>query len=204
VEIRDWKGSDPGSWRVAVLLPGAGYTVRMPLLHWTATALVEAGWRVRTAHWSREETTPDPQGLAERAAAQGFEDTAPWAVRLLVAKSMGTLAASWAAREGVAGAWLTPLMTRSEVLAPLLAARQPALLVGGTADPLWQRPPSIPVGCRIVEIPDADHGLQVEGRWQASMDAHRQAVDAVVAFGEQVAQADAAAGSDRPRGAAEG
>src|SRR5690348_6548714 len=56
---------------------------------------------------------------------------------LIVGKSLGTNAATIAAERGLPGIWLTPLLRDDVVVTALRAASAPQLLIGGTADPLW-------------------------------------------------------------------
>jgi hypothetical protein len=56
---------------------------------------------------------------------------------LMIAKSLGTNAATLAAERALPAVWLTPLLTTPWVAAALRRATAPFLVVGDTADALW-------------------------------------------------------------------
>jgi len=89
---------------------------------------------------------------------------------LVVAKSLGTLALPWAVERGLPGVWLTPLLREAAVVTAVGEARQPTLLVGGTADTHWQPPEVAGPGVTLMELPGADHGLQQPGDWRRPYD----------------------------------
>jgi hypothetical protein len=62
---------------------------------------------------------------------------APGAQQVLIAKSIGTLAAPLAAERQLPAIWLTPLLTADFVVAAIRANPAPALVVGGADDSLW-------------------------------------------------------------------
>ena len=64
--------------------------------------------------------------------------------------------------------------------------QQPTLLVGGTADPSWVRQETVGAGVVIVELPDADHGLQRRDDWRGSMLNQVPVFDAIVGFANGV------------------
>ena len=81
---------------------------------------------------------------------------------LLVGKSLGTRAASYAAERGLDAIWLTPLLVEPVVVEAIGANAGRQLLVGGLEDELWV--PSIARelregGCEVLEVRDADHSM---------------------------------------------
>lgn len=143
--------------RVAVVLPGRGYTPARPLLHFTRSVLEFHGWTVRELWWR-------PPVLSEylpwvREQTELALDTLPVG-QLLVGKSLGSLAAPVAVRRGLPAVWLTPLMSNSTVVEALEKSTAPTLLVGGTADVLWDPETARRTGHQVWEVPDADHGMQ--------------------------------------------
>jgi len=159
---------DGEAGRVLTVLPGVGYTAEGPVLARPAAALRAAGWTVRTVVWDGR---PDFDG-ARRVYADMVRDgvaAAPGAVHLVLAKSLGTLALPVAVELGLAGAWLTPLLTTDrapevrDAAAGLGAARVPALLVGGTADGLWDGALAAASGARVLEVDGGDHSLEIDG-----------------------------------------
>lgn len=82
---------------------------------------------------------------------------------LLVGKSLGSFAAGLAAQRSLPAVWLTPVLTVPWVPAALERATAPFLLVGGTADPLWDGSLARRLSPYVVEVPAADHGMSVPG-----------------------------------------
>ena len=165
---------DPG--RVAIVLPGTGYTAEHPLLAYAGRALEDAGWSLRTVVW---DVRPESRARGRAVYEQVVRDVVSGAAGarcLVVGKSLGTLMLPLCVELGVPGAWLTPLLTamaeapevRAAALA-LPASGLPALLAGGLADPSWDADVAARSGARVVEVAGADHGLQVAGDWRASL-----------------------------------
>ncbi len=139
------------------------------------------------ASWDLDGLPPEPRTFVE-AAAQALDDQRrrPGPV-VVVAKSLGTLAAHWAADRGYPAAWLTPVLraagrhplpAHSHALATRLRDYPvDSLVVGGTADALWE--PGFRSSGRTLEINGADHGLEV-GDHQETVRHHTRVAAAVV------------------------
>jgi len=82
---------------------------------------------------------------------------------LLIAKSLGTNAASLAAERSLPAVWLTPILTLPWIAAALRRATAPLLLVGGTADPMWDAALARQLSPHVLEVEDASHGMYVPG-----------------------------------------
>jgi pimeloyl-ACP methyl ester carboxylesterase len=153
--------------RRAVLIPGRGYDTRAPLFAYLEEVLLRAGFDVHPVSWQAQPPESSPAqtigwvtGQVTPALAQRTD--------LLVGKSLGTLAAPLAADRGLPAVWLTPLLTRAEVVAALERAEAPFLLAGGTADPLWDGAVARRLTPHLLEIPDADHSMMLPGPLAAS------------------------------------
>jgi hypothetical protein len=172
--------------RLALVLPGRGYTVAHPLLHWTCRALSEDGWFVQAVSWDAEDLTADRAGEFVAGAAVQASDRAPRAdTTLVVGKSLGTFAAGWATGRGWPGVWLTPLLDLPEITQPLRAAARDGiqgLLVGGTADPSWNGAVARELGLPVHEVHGANHSLEMASGWSDSVESVRVAVSAVARF----------------------
>jgi len=59
--------------------------------------------------------------------------------------------------------WLTPILTVPWVVAALGRATVPFLLVGGTADAMWDGTLTHRLSRHVLEIEGADHGMYVPG-----------------------------------------
>ncbi len=157
------------SARRALILPGRRYAPALPLLQRTRSVLEEHGWSVHEVWWRVPESLEGINGwVAARAAAAVAEEGAlpPAPERwLFAAKSLGTRVVRTGPRAD-AYVLLTPLLTSAGVVASvtaLVAQGVPVLLVGGTEDELWSPEAARATGARLLEVPGADHGLEVTG-----------------------------------------
>lgn len=82
---------------------------------------------------------------------------------LLIGKSLGCFAAALAAERSLPAVWLTPLLSVPWLVAALERATAPFLLVGGSADPAWDRAAARRLSPYVVEVPAANHGMYVPG-----------------------------------------
>ncbi|MEP9364574.1 hypothetical protein ABLE68_16530 [Nocardioides sp. CN2-186] len=122
-----------------VVLPGRRYTPDGPMLFFAAQTALARGWDVRQVWWEApafdnddDEVTWVCDQLA--AAVDGYDGRV-----LVVAKSLGTLAAPLAAERGYQAAWLTPLLTEPDMAEVLLGYPAEQYVVIGDADPYLDR-----------------------------------------------------------------
>lgn len=160
---------------LAVVLPGRQYPLTAPILAAVRPLLIAHGYLVQPVAWELAELPADPDAwIAERLAetldrgrdalADSGAGVSGGTDVLIVGKSLGTRASIGAAAAGYPGLWLTPLLTDPGQVAAIEANPARQLLVGGAADPFWDGAVAAGLaGDRItvVELPDADHGLQV-------------------------------------------
>jgi hypothetical protein len=148
----EWDG---GGERTAIVLPG-----RMlggaPSTYYTALTLFREGWRVVQV-WDGWDGDGDPVAWARERAEAALAHAGD--AQLVVAKSLSTLLTGFAADRGLAGLWLTPLLTEDGCVEGLRRKTAPALLVGGTNDPTWDGALARELGDDVLEIAGADHGL---------------------------------------------
>ena len=171
---------------VALVLPGAGYTAQAPVLAWSVALLAERGWHVQVVSWTIDDAAEgDPEAFVTaeaRSALDAARASGATGPAHVVAKSLGTWCLPWALREGLPGAWLTPLTTEPAVRAALDAAGPEHLAVGGGVD-AWWRPEGLGAsGLELVSVPGADHGLRRPGDWRASLDLQRGVLERVDAW----------------------
>ncbi|MFJ7273114.1 alpha/beta hydrolase [Kitasatospora sp. NPDC098663] len=172
--------------RVALVIPGGGYSPARPLLHFARAVLLHHGWTVQELWWQAPHDLPqltvdDRIAWVERqvggaVAAEGE------ACRLLVGKSLGSLACGIAADRRMAAAWLTPVLTFDQVARSLRRSEAPTLLVGGSADKLWDRQVAGSVGHEVLEVPSADHSLELADDPVGSVGVLRQVVSRLDRF----------------------
>jgi len=163
--------------RTAVILPGR-MLAGMPVNAFAQQGLTQAGWRVVQV-WDEylEPAQNAREWVHERLAAAVRH--APEARQLIVVgKSMGTLAATDAAEHAWPGIWLTPLLEDAESVVALRGRTAPALLIGGTADPMWNGRIAREITDDVLELEGADHGL-------AKAEHLQQIADAVEAFAKR-------------------
>lgn len=101
---------------------------------------------------------------------------------LLIGKSLGTNAAAVAADRSLPAVWLTPLLTLPWVADALGRATAPFLLVGGTADQLWDGDLARRLSPHVLEVAGADHGMYVPGPLTGSIAVLGRVVVAVEEF----------------------
>jgi len=151
--------------RVALVVPGVGYSPARPLLHFARSVLLQQGWTVQELWWKvpgdfSQFTVDDRVAWVEQQVTQAI-DAESGACRLLVGKSLGSLACGIAADQNIPAAWLTPVLTIDHVARSLLRATAPTLLIGGSADELWDSRIAGSLHHDVLEIPSADHALEL-------------------------------------------
>jgi hypothetical protein len=177
--------------RDAIILPGAGYTAAHPLLHFTRIVLDAHGWSVVPASWPADEAARrDPDEMVTTIAAR-LVDSAESQRPLIVGKSIGSLAIPLAAERGLPGIWLTPLLRRSNVAEALGGLPTDTLLIGSTGDETWDRDAARRSNHQVLELTDANHGLEQSGDPLGSIDVLRTVIDAVDRFVADLSVADA-------------
>jgi hypothetical protein len=167
----------------AVVIPGAMFGPAAGMLMYATAVAQRSGLTVHRHSWS--EPPPDP--FQPDAGAWVREQISPLldAVGgrpLLIAKSLGTNAAALAAERGLPGVWLTPVLTAPSVAAALSRATAPFLLVGGTADEMWDGAAARQLTPYVLEVHDADHGMYVPGPLTSSIAVLGQITAAIQEF----------------------
>jgi hypothetical protein len=175
----------PEAARRVVLLPGARYPTRAPLLWFAREVAVARGFgvlEVLDEPAAGEEAGGDPFAWA-RDRAQRALDHEPTALDVVIGKSLSSDVAGMAADRGLPAIWLTPLLDRPGILAALARTPRPTLLVGSTGDPTW-RPDALPDNVMLdrLQLDGLDHSLQLPGDPQASLAALRKVVKKVDRF----------------------
>ncbi|MBO0611173.1 hypothetical protein [Myceligenerans salitolerans] len=170
--IYDLHRTDGDPSRVVTMLPDVAYTALAPLLHHSRAALLELGWTVRVVEWSG---TPDLDGARIAAAEllEGSDGPGDGVTHLVVGKSLGTLAIPAAARLGLPGIWLTPLLTwddAADIREAVAGLEGDHLLIGGSADPTWDHDLVASLRADFVEVPGGDHRLEIPDDWRKNLE----------------------------------
>lgn len=174
--------SDGAVGCLAMLLPGYGYTLDMPLFYYLENLCLDRGvdvLRVETAYNQNAvfRAAPEPEqarwvAADARAAWQAGRAQADYASAVLVGKSLGTLGLAALLAEplsrpkSVQSIWLTPLLSEQTVRQTLLRLGDSAQIVIGDADPHYD--PDVLADLEGAEVhmviaPGADHGLDLPG-----------------------------------------
>lgn len=157
------------------MLPGREYSPEGPLLFFGTHAALARGWDVRQVWWHDNAPERGPHDVTDEmawvereleAACEGYGG------RLMVmAKSLGTLAAAFAAEHRYPAAWLTPLLTEPDVADALLSYPVEQFVVIGESDPYLDHTvfDALP-GDRFI-VP-GDHVLATRGDAVAMVSSH--------------------------------
>lgn len=174
---------NPEDNKVAVLLPGSGYPVEGPVLFWIGEMLGSLGWHVQAVQWAPEDSPgADPHKFAADAAKQAFAASPEAHKRLIVAKSFSTLCIPWAEETMTPGIWLTPLLTDERVRSTISATLKADLFIGGSLDKLWDGGRVSETAGTFLEVPGADHSLQIQNDWRASQKVQSEIFEQVEEF----------------------
>jgi hypothetical protein len=104
----------------------------------------------------------------------------------VIGKSLASLLAADISDRALHAVWLTPLLNERRVIDGVARARRPALLVGGSADETW-RPDAVPRerDIDVLELPGADHSLEIPGDPVASLAGLGQMTEAIIRFADR-------------------
>ena len=194
--------TSPQARRLAILLPGRGYSCAMPVLFYPARWFSSRGADVLTIEYGFSQPGQAMPALggedllhwlgADAAAAlQAGLRAGDYTEVVLVGKSIGTLALSQllsALPSGPAFSflWLTPLFKHPALREALLRTRPRSLFVQGTGDPHydphWFAEMRTACAAQALLIPDADHSLEFGGDFPAAFAALQNLLAELSAF----------------------
>ncbi|MFJ9779636.1 hypothetical protein ACIRSS_08635 [Amycolatopsis sp. NPDC101161] len=147
----------------AVVVPGGAFGPAAGLLMYAGVVAERRGAAVHRHGWSQ----PPSHLFEPQIESWVCDEIRPVLDRLenplLIGKSLGTNAAALAAERSLPAVWLTPILTVPWVVAALERATAPMLLVGGTGDALWDGAEARRLSPYLLEVGEADHGMQVPG-----------------------------------------
>lgn len=165
----EWVSSSGDAAPIAALLPGGGYTVQGPLLYWCSALLLQRGWRVFAVSWSPEAcSAAEPRHHVE-AELEAVTAAAGRPPEIVVAKSLGSHALPWSVDHGIAGVWLTPVLTDRAVREALGRATSSHLAIGGTLDAMWEPAATLTTRADLKTFEGADHSILIPSDWEESM-----------------------------------
>jgi len=175
-----------------VLVPGQVYSTDGPLLMYPGLAVERRGGYAHRLSWAVPEFADDDQERAwvigqVTAAIDATTAAAGVTAPVVIGKSLASLAAPVIADRGLTAIWLTPILTHEPTVTALRAAQGPCLLVGGTADPVWDGRTARLVTPHVLEVEGAGHGMLVPGALSASAAVLGRVTTAVEDFLDHVA-----------------
>ena len=155
----------------------------VPLLMYAGDVAERRGATVHRHSWTADPPDPFEPGVEAWVHGQVIPqlDTLT-GTPLLIGKSLGTNCASLAADRALPAVWLTPVLTMPWVAAGLERATAPFLLVGGTADKIWDGALARRLSPHVLEVEGADHGMYVPGPLTDSIAVLGRVVTAVEEF----------------------
>lgn len=154
-----------------------------------AAAVAERhGANVHRHSWSQEPPDPFEPGIEGwvRDEITPLLDTVGGRP-MLIAKSLGTNAAALAAERSLPAVWLTPILTAPWVAAALSRATAPFMLVGGTADEMWDSESARRLSPYLLEVSGANHGMFVPGSVTNSIAVLSSVIAAIDTFFDVIA-----------------
>lgn len=174
-----------------MLVPGQRYSTDGPLLMYSGLAVERRGGYTHRLSWDVPEFADDDHERAwvieqVTAAIDATVSAGGVATPIVIGKSLASLSAPVVADRGLAAIWLTPILTDEPTVSALRAAKGPCLLVGGTADQLWNGRTARLITPNVLEVEDADHGMLVPGALSASAAVLGQVITAVEDFIDRV------------------
>ena len=175
------------SERLAVVLPGAGYTAQAPLLHYATDIYLHKSYDVLNINYRYNDEFYDKFTMEELSQAIRFDVAkvidqvttgSPYHEFCLIGKSLGTIAMAAELERPIfreaKAVWLTPLIRRPDVFEAMRTLPNRALGFIGDEDPVYdadrcnQIKANPQVELRVV--PGTEHSLEISGQPLASID----------------------------------
>lgn len=171
-----------GAEGAAILLPGS-LLGGMPAQGIVTTVLLARRLRIVQVWDEFLDRTVDATAWARERATAALTEAGDRPGTLVVAKSLTTRAAGLAAERALPAIWLTPLLSDEACVAMLRERTAPAMLVGGTGDPMWDAELARELSDDVLELPGADHGFGApDGSANGLLQNLRKVADGVDAF----------------------
>jgi len=188
--------------KLAIFLPGIGYTTKSPLFHYTERLLAEQEYDILRINYDYNNPLYDEYTMAEideavkEDAKQVIDQVLKGSIYekfFLVAKSLGTIAlANELERKKFKGAktvWLTPLVKHQDIFEAMKDCQNPALSFIGDKDHYYDR-------SRMEELQankdldshvlkDVNHGMDFIGDPLKSIDVLKDVITDIHAFSKK-------------------
>ena len=188
-----------GSKKLAILLPGLGYTVQSPLLHYSMGVMLNKGFDVLQVNYQYNNKAYDAFSNEEIREAVKFDvktvithflDDKEYEDYYFIGKSFGTIAMSSELNRDIfsdaKAIWLTPLLHNDDVFNAMVNSKHRGLCFIGDNDQFYieERYKEVTNNENITSrlIPDVDHSLEYDSNVDASIDVLRQVIYEIEQF----------------------
>ncbi|WP_404442803.1 alpha/beta hydrolase [Sutcliffiella horikoshii] len=181
--------------KLAIILPGAGYTSQGPLLHFSSGHYFNQGFDLLQINYRFSDAELDPFDAA------GFSDNVLHTLEetlkesnydqfVIVAKSIGTIALTSLLKhttfKNTSAIWLTPLLHRDDVYQAMLQGENNSFCIIGDKDFCYREDrfahlTSNPT-LKTLLIPNGDHSLENKEDVLDSIDMLKNVIDGVIQF----------------------
>lgn len=178
---------EENSKSLAIFLPGAGYTVRSPLFHYSNDIFLNKGFDVLQVNYQYNDKVYAEFSMEEICEAIKYDVRTVLDIVLqktsyenfyIIGKSLGTIAMSSELSrdifEEAKAVWLTPLIQRDDVFDAMVSSTNRGLCFIGDNDQCYieERFNQLANNPKIVArlIPNVDHGLEYENNTVESIE----------------------------------
>ncbi|WKA49390.1 alpha/beta hydrolase [Planococcus liqunii] len=185
--------------KLAIFLPGAGYTTQKPLFHYSEEILLKKGFDVLNVNYRYNDADYDSFDMDELSTAIKVDvqividevlKNGVYKEFYLVAKSLGTIALCTelerAAFKDAKVVWLTPLIHRDDVLDKMVRSTNKGLSFIGDNDYCYseERYKLLAENPHLVSrlIPNVDHSMEYKGDPFKSIDALKTIMEEINQF----------------------
>ncbi|MBU9674031.1 alpha/beta hydrolase [Planococcus sp. CP5-4] len=188
--------------KLAIFLPGIGYTAKSPLFHYTERLLAEQEYDILRINYDYDNPLYDDYTMTEieEAVKQDAKQVIDQVLKgsiyekfFLVAKSLGTIAlANELARKKFTGAktvWLTPLIKHEDIFEAMKDCENPALSFIGDKDHYYDRnrmeelQGNSQLDSQVLK--DVNHGMDFIGDPLKSIDVLKDVITDIHAFSKK-------------------
>lgn len=184
---------------IAILLPGAGYTVQAPLFHYSTGVFLNKSFDVLQVNYSYNDKAYTDFSIDEISEAIKHDvktvidkvlDDKSYENFYLIGKSLGTIAMSSELKREIfkdaKAVWLTPLLQRNDVFETMIKGNNKGLCFIGDSDQHYiaERYEQLIKNTNIVSriFPNVNHSLQYESDPVNSIDVLKSVVKEIDEF----------------------
>lgn len=188
---------DKGAKKLAIILPGAGYTSQAPLLHFSTGLFIKKSYDVLQVNYQYTDKHFDDFSEVNKAIKLDVKNVIDIVLNnktydnfYLIGKSIGTIAMSSELNRDVfkdaKSIWLTPLIHRDDVLNAMVKSSNKGLSIIGDKDPCYSsdRLLKIKDNRNITSklVPNVDHSLEYDEDILKSIDVLKSVIQEIEQF----------------------